>query len=137
MDYTRGFARFRPFQNPSRVRNCPAGSDITCGPSLASLALQAKENEEYIYLSSKDGDLRSMDATKTIFEKYKPTHVIHLAARVSLLLYVLLCWCHNKEYHTRTRHTTNVPQAALYAGCQLFRDKMREKSRKSAEDGQK
>ena len=44
---------------------------------------QAKEKEEYIFLSSKDGDLRSMDETKGIFEKYKPTHVIHLAARVS------------------------------------------------------
>lgn len=43
---------------------------------------QAQEKEEYVFLSSKDGDLRDMDATKAIFEKYKPTHVIHLAARV-------------------------------------------------------
>lgn len=35
-----------------------------------------------MFLSSKDGDLRNMDSTKAIFEKYKPTHVIHLAARV-------------------------------------------------------
>ncbi|CAM9217442.1 unnamed protein product [Sphacelaria rigidula] len=43
---------------------------------------EATEKEEYIFLSSKDGDLRNMEATKAIFEKYKPTHVIHLAARV-------------------------------------------------------
>ncbi|CAM9687141.1 unnamed protein product [Choristocarpus tenellus] len=43
---------------------------------------EAQENEEYIFLCSKDGDLRSMEETKAIFEKHKPTHVIHLAARV-------------------------------------------------------
>lgn len=51
---------------------------------------QAKEKEEYIFLSSKDGDLRSMDDTKAIFEKYKPTHVIHLAARVSDIYFVFV-----------------------------------------------
>lgn len=50
--------------------------------SPAHVCSQAQENEEYVFLSSKDGDLRDMDATKAIFEKYKPTHVIHLAARV-------------------------------------------------------
>lgn len=49
---------------------------------------QAKEKEEYIFLSSKDGDIRNMEETKLIFEKYKPTHVIHLAARVSYPIYV-------------------------------------------------
>lgn len=63
---------------------------------------QATEKEEYIYLSSKDGDLRDMAQTKAVFEKYKPTHVLHLAARVRstrgttlslllLLLYHILC----------------------------------------------
>lgn len=35
-----------------------------------------------MFLSSKDGDLRNMEETKAIFEKHKPTHVIHLAAFV-------------------------------------------------------
>lgn len=52
-------------------------------------ALQAKANEEYIFLSSKDGDLRDMSDTKAIFEKYKPTHVIHLAARVRENQYIV------------------------------------------------
>lgn len=39
-------------------------------------------DEEWIYLSSKDGDLRNRKDTESIFEKYKPTHVIHLAAKV-------------------------------------------------------
>uniref|UniRef100_A0A7S2RFL7 GDP-L-fucose synthase n=1 Tax=Eucampia antarctica TaxID=49252 RepID=A0A7S2RFL7_9STRA len=41
-----------------------------------------KDDEEWIFLSSKDGDLRDRKATDAIFEKFKPTHVIHLAAKV-------------------------------------------------------
>ena len=33
-------------------------------------------------MTSKDGDLRDEKAARAIFEKYKPTHVIHLAAMV-------------------------------------------------------
>lgn len=42
----------------------------------------AVANEEWIFLSSKDGDLRDRKETEAIFEKNKPTHVIHLAAKV-------------------------------------------------------
>lgn len=38
--------------------------------------------ETWIFLSSKDGDLRDRKDTERIFEKYQPTHVIHLAAKV-------------------------------------------------------
>jgi len=41
-----------------------------------------KEGEEWIFLSSKEGDLRVRADTDAIFDKYKPTHVIHLAAKV-------------------------------------------------------
>ncbi|SCZ97581.1 BZ3500_MvSof-1268-A1-R1_Chr4-3g07266 [Microbotryum saponariae] len=40
------------------------------------------EDEQWIYLNSKDGDLRELKDTMAIFDKYKPTHVIHLAALV-------------------------------------------------------
>lgn len=44
---------------------------------------KVKENgENWIFLSSKEGDLRDRKETEAIFEKYKPTHVIHLAAKV-------------------------------------------------------
>jgi len=36
----------------------------------------------WVFLSSKDGDLRDCAATEAIFQKHKPTHVIHLAAMV-------------------------------------------------------
>jgi len=38
------------------------------------------EGETWIFASSKDGDLRNPVETDKLFEKYKPTHVIHLAA---------------------------------------------------------
>lgn len=40
------------------------------------------ENEQFIFLSSKDADLTDYQATKACFEKHSPTHVIHLAAKV-------------------------------------------------------
>ncbi|KAL6048277.1 GDP-L-fucose synthase, variant 3 [Balamuthia mandrillaris] len=38
--------------------------------------------ESWIFLSSKDADLRSPAEARKVFEKHQPTHVIHLAARV-------------------------------------------------------
>ncbi|KAI5476648.1 hypothetical protein MNV49_007426 [Pseudohyphozyma bogoriensis] len=43
---------------------------------------KATEDEQWIFLSSKDGDIRDLKETEAIFAKYKPTHVIHLAALV-------------------------------------------------------
>mmetsp|Transcript_7815 Transcript_7815/g.11796 ORF Transcript_7815/g.11796 Transcript_7815/m.11796 type:complete len:324 (+) Transcript_7815:3-974(+) len=39
-------------------------------------------NEEYVFLSSKDGNLMNFDECNSIFEEHEPTHVIHLAAKV-------------------------------------------------------
>ncbi|CAL1709605.1 unnamed protein product [Somion occarium] len=41
-----------------------------------------KPGEKWIFASSSEGDLRDAEQTKKLFEKYKPTHVIHLAALV-------------------------------------------------------
>ncbi|POV96010.1 hypothetical protein PSTT_15900 [Puccinia striiformis] len=41
------------------------------------------ETEQWIFLQgSKDGDLRDLNQTLKIFETYKPTHILHLAALV-------------------------------------------------------
>lgn len=40
------------------------------------------DNETWIFLSSKDGNLLDYNETKKIFEKHQPTHIIHLAAKV-------------------------------------------------------
>ncbi|KAG8964098.1 hypothetical protein FRC03_002230 [Tulasnella sp. 419] len=41
-----------------------------------------REGETWIFARSSDGDLKDPKATQELFEKYKPTHVIHLAALV-------------------------------------------------------
>jgi len=61
---------------------------VTGGSGLVGKAIEAvitaepKPHETWIFLSSKEGDLRDKDATRAIFEKYQPTHCIHLAALV-------------------------------------------------------
>ncbi|KAL3770857.1 hypothetical protein ACHAWO_007166 [Cyclotella atomus] len=61
---------------------------ITGGSGLVGQAIKsytdanARPGETWIFLSSKDGDLRVREDTDKIFEKCKPTHVIHLAAKV-------------------------------------------------------
>lgn len=42
----------------------------------------SRSNEKWIFLSSRDGDLRKREDTERIFQEKKPTHVIHLAAKV-------------------------------------------------------
>jgi len=62
---------------------------VTGGSGLVGQAINTyvdtggkKEGETWVFLSSKDGDLCDRKATDAIFEKFKPTHVIHLAAKV-------------------------------------------------------
>jgi len=43
--------------------------------------------EEWIFLTSKDADLRDRDAVRELFKKHKPTHVLHLAACVGGLFH--------------------------------------------------
>lgn len=61
---------------------------VTGGSGLVGAAIKSYvedntgESETWIFLSSQDGDLRDRTATEKIFDKYKPTQVIHLAAKV-------------------------------------------------------
>jgi len=62
---------------------------VTGGSGLVGMGIKmyieqsgALEKEKWVFLSSKDGDLRDRKDTEAIFEKFKPTHVIHLAAKV-------------------------------------------------------
>lgn len=61
---------------------------VTGGSGLVGSAIKdyvtanPKDNEEWVFLSSNDGDLRDRKSTEAIFDKYQPTHVIHLAAKV-------------------------------------------------------
>lgn len=58
---------------------------VTGGTGLVGRAIEKIEkNDKYIfiYLSSKDGDLRNYSETKRLFELHNPDYVIHLAANV-------------------------------------------------------
>uniref|UniRef100_A0A671UWU4 GDP-L-fucose synthase n=1 Tax=Sparus aurata TaxID=8175 RepID=A0A671UWU4_SPAAU len=63
---------------------------VTGGSGLLGKAIEhvvmneglKREGEEWIFLSSKDADLVDLKQTRDVFEKYRPTHVIHLAAKV-------------------------------------------------------
>ncbi|KAN0030300.1 hypothetical protein ACTA71_010062 [Dictyostelium dimigraforme] len=41
-----------------------------------------KSNDVWVFMRSSDCDLKSKESTRSYFEKIRPTHVIHLAARV-------------------------------------------------------
>eukprot|EP00003_Mantamonas_plastica_P004623 TRINITY_DN1365_c0_g1_i1.p1 TRINITY_DN1365_c0_g1~~TRINITY_DN1365_c0_g1_i1.p1 ORF type:complete len:323 (+),score=101.42 TRINITY_DN1365_c0_g1_i1:1-969(+) len=62
---------------------------VTGGSGLVGKAIEAmKEKDEtmaswnWVFLRSKDGDLRDRDATEALFKQHQPTHIIHLAATV-------------------------------------------------------
>ncbi|KAE8414361.1 hypothetical protein BDV36DRAFT_9357 [Aspergillus pseudocaelatus] len=58
------------------------GSAIQWAIDSSSSGVGNQGGGKWIFLSSADGDLRNYDETNAIFAKHKPTHVIHLAARV-------------------------------------------------------
>lgn len=43
---------------------------------------EQRPGEKWVFLSSKDGNLRNIEETRAIFRKHRPTHVINLAAKV-------------------------------------------------------
>ena len=55
---------------------------VGCGIRQAIETTEKRGNEEWIFLTSKDGNLLDLKETEALFEKYQPTHVIHLAALV-------------------------------------------------------
>ncbi|XP_050419638.1 probable GDP-L-fucose synthase isoform X2 [Adelges cooleyi] len=68
---------------------------VTGGSGLVGSAIReivenqsnALPNEKWIFTNSKEADLSNVQATWDLFEKYKPTHVIHLAAMVGGLFH--------------------------------------------------
>nr|XP_022912456.1 GDP-L-fucose synthase [Onthophagus taurus] len=80
---------------------------VTGGSGLVGSAIKQiieKENpidEKWVFLSSKDGDLCNYESTKKIFEKYNPTHVVHLAAMVGGLFHNM---SHNLDFFRNNLH---------------------------------
>ncbi|XP_033739856.1 GDP-L-fucose synthase-like [Pecten maximus] len=72
-----------------------------------------RDDEEWIFLSSKDADLMDKQATLGLFEKLKPTYVIHLAALVGGLFRNLK---YNLDFY---RNNTIINDNVLHA-CKEF-----------------
>lgn len=74
---------------------------VTGGTGLVGKAikhiteLDPREDEQFIFISSKDADLKDPAATKRLFLSHKPTHVIHLAAMVGGLFHNM---AHNLDF---------------------------------------
>ncbi|TKS91827.1 GDP-L-fucose synthase [Collichthys lucidus] len=74
----------------SEIKVGPMRVLVTGGSGLLGKAIEhvvqqeggKLDGEEWIFLSSKKADLVDIGQTRAVFEKYHPTHVIHLAAKV-------------------------------------------------------
>ena len=113
---------------------------ITGGSGLVGQAIRAvvaqeraagqHAHERFVFLSSKDGDLRDYDACKAIFAKHKPTHVIHLAAFVGGLYrnmkYPVEFWQYNiamNENILKLSHEYKVQKLVSCLSTCIFPDK--------------
>lgn len=93
---------------------------VTGGSGLVGKAIQtvvkseARSDENWIFVSSKDADLCDSNATKKLFEKHKPTHVIHLAAMVGGLFHNM---SHNLDFLRKNlQMNDNVLQISYETG---------------------
>ncbi|THV02165.1 NAD(P)-binding protein [Dendrothele bispora CBS 962.96] len=80
-----------------------------------------KENETWIFASSSEGDLRDPAQTRKLFDKYKPTHVIHLAALVGGLFrnmkYKLTFFRENMVINDNVLHAAYETKAQKVISC--------------------
>lgn len=68
---------------PQKKMILVTGGTGLVGSAIASVAKKCPvENEEWFFASSKDADLTKMESTQALFTRVKPTHCIHLAAKV-------------------------------------------------------
>lgn len=66
---------------------------VTGGSGLVGMGVKkviegnSSSQEKWIFITSKDGDLRDRNTVREIFDKHRPTHVLHLAACVGGLFH--------------------------------------------------
>jgi GDP-L-fucose synthase len=92
---------------------------VTGGTGLVGMAIQEvvkdgkQGDEEWVFVGSKDADLRNIDETRALFAKVRPTHVIHLAAFVGGLF-------RNLKYKTEFwRYNTQMNDSVMLC-CKEF-----------------
>jgi len=99
------------------------GSGLVGQGIKANIDREANAAETWIFLTSKDGDLRDKEQTRAIFEKHRPTHVIHLAARVgglfSNMKYRVEFWRENVAINDNVLHLSHEYAAARRTRCDM------------------
>ncbi|KAJ3085379.1 GDP-L-fucose synthase [Quaeritorhiza haematococci] len=122
-------------QHPPAPTNAPHEEVIliTGGTGLVGKAIEhvvnhstdprfgKREGEKWVFLSSKDGDLRDYSTAESLFQKYKPTCVIHLAAFVGGLFrnmkYKADFWRDNMRMNDNIIHLSHVYKVRKVVSC--------------------
>jgi GDP-L-fucose synthase len=68
--------------NNNKERILVTGSTGLVGSALNEIVVSSNSKNIWLFLSSKDGDLTHKESVHQIFESFKPTIVVHLAANV-------------------------------------------------------
>jgi len=106
------------------------GGSGLVGQAVKAIVEESNSEDEYIFLSSKDGDLTDMDACRALFELHQPTHVLHLAAFVGGLFrnmkYPVTFWNKNVNMNNNIMvcaHEFNVQKLVSCLSTCIFPDK--------------
>eukprot|EP00775_Hariotina_reticulata_P013757 gene13757-13876_t len=92
---------------------------VTGGTGLVGRAVQwvteqePQPDEQWVFAGSKDADLLDRDSTFALFEKVKPTHVLHLAAQVGGLFV-------NMKYKVEFWRNNITMQDNIFQACKEF-----------------
>ncbi|XP_017471307.1 PREDICTED: probable GDP-L-fucose synthase isoform X2 [Rhagoletis zephyria] len=93
---------------------------VTGGSGLVGNAIKTVINgesseDEWIFVASKDADLTDNNSTRALFDRIKPTHVVHLAAMVGGLFHNMN---NNLDFLRKNMQINdNVLQTAYEHGC--------------------
>lgn len=83
------------------------GGSGLVGRCLADECTRGVSDRDFVFISSKDADLTCSVQTRSLFEQYKPDHVVHLAAKVGGL-FANLADSNNEFYEQNRRMNENV-----------------------------
>ncbi|RZC32940.1 GDP-L-fucose synthase [Asbolus verrucosus] len=93
---------------------------VTGGSGLVGRAIRTvveaenRTDEKWVFVNSKDADLCDLSATRELFGKHKPSHVVHLAAMVGGLFHNM---SHNLDFLRNNLHMNdNVLQVSHETG---------------------
>lgn len=85
------------------------------GNALKTIIDESANGDEWIFVGSSDADLTDYNATRSLFERVKPTHVVHLAAMVGGLFHNIN---NNLDFLRRNLQINdNVLQNSYEHGC--------------------